>query len=139
MSRPELCIFELVSPCNHKEADSRMILHANHAALIGHHFKITIRTVDTDVAVLAISLAATLGPEYDLWLAFGTGKHFRYLAAHRIAAKLGIERAQALPMFHTLLTGCGLLGVTLCPVLLDMLRRQHGIFGMHCHSLLMQC
>ena len=82
-----------------------MILHENHAALIGHHFKITIRMVGTDVAVWAVSLAATLGPEYDLWLAFGTGKYFQYLATRRIAAELGIERAQAFPMCHAL-SGC---------------------------------
>ena len=41
------------------------------------HLNILIRTVDTDV-VLAVSVAETLGPEYEHWLAFGTGKHFRY-------------------------------------------------------------
>jgi len=53
-----------------------MLLHANHAALSGGHLKILIRRVDMDVVVLAVSLAATLGPEYEIWLAFGTGKHF---------------------------------------------------------------
>ena len=41
----------------------------------------------------------------ELWLAFGTGKSFRYFAAHEIAAGLGPENARALPMFHAL-TGC---------------------------------
>ena len=77
-----------------------MLLHANHAALRGH--KILIRTVDTDVVVLAVSVAETLGPEYELWLAFGTGKHFRHLAAHKIAIGLRPKKAQALPMFHAL-------------------------------------
>ena len=57
-----------------------------------------IRTVDTDVVVLAVFLAQGLGSEYELWLAFGTSKHFRYIAAHKIANRLG-------PMFHAL-TGC---------------------------------
>ncbi|KAG7171270.1 hypothetical protein Hamer_G013722 [Homarus americanus] len=43
--------------------------------------------------------------EDELWLAFGTGKSFRYLAAHEMAACLGQEKARALPMFHVL-TGC---------------------------------
>ena len=129
--KPELCSFELVSPCNHEEADSRMILHANHAALIGHHFKMTIITVDTDVVVWTMCLAATLGPKYDLWIAFGTGKHFRYLATHTIAAELLIERAQALLIFYAH-TGCD-------TVSSFMLRKQHRVFAMHCHSLLMQC
>ena len=81
-----------------------MLLHAYHSAQHGHH-KILIWTVDTDVVVLAVSVAIGLGPEYELWLAFGTGKHFRYLAAHKIASELGPTKAQALPMFHAL-TSC---------------------------------
>jgi len=54
-----------------------MLLHANHAALSGGHLKILIRTVDTDAIVMAVSLAVTLGPEYEIWLAFGTGKHLK--------------------------------------------------------------
>jgi len=38
-------------------------------------------------------------------VSFGTGKTFRFLAAHEIARALGPEKAQALPMFHAL-TGC---------------------------------
>ena len=81
-----------------------MLLHASHAAHCGHH-KVLIRTVDTDVVVLAVSVAQGLGSEYELWLAFGTSKHFRYIAAHKIANRLGSEKSQALPMFHAL-TGC---------------------------------
>ena len=42
---------------------------------------------------------------YELWLAFGTRKHFRYLACHEMAIALRTRKAQALPMFHAL-TGC---------------------------------
>jgi hypothetical protein len=40
-------------------------------------------------------------------MAFGTGKHFRYLAVHDIARALGHERSKALPLalFHAM-TGC---------------------------------
>ncbi|KAG7171533.1 PMS1 protein 1-like [Homarus americanus] len=41
--------------------------------------------------------------EDELWLAFGTGKSFRYLAAHKMAACLGPEKARASPMFHALI------------------------------------
>ena len=105
LSKPELNDFDSLSPCNHEEADSRMLLHANHAALYGGNLKILIRTVDTDVVVLTVSLASILGPEYEIWLAFGSGKHFRHLPAHTIAAGLGDNKAQALPMSHSL-TGC---------------------------------
>ena len=38
----------------------------------------------------------------DLWIAFGTGKHFRYQAIRDIAAQLGPQKAKALPMLHAL-------------------------------------
>ena len=81
-----------------------MLLHVSHAANHGHHNILT-KTVDTDVVVLAVSVDQGLLPEDELWLAFGTGESFRYLAAHEIAAGPGPEKAQALPMFHAL-TGC---------------------------------
>ena len=100
LSKPLLPDLTSLTPCNHEEADSRMLLHASHAA-----HSIVIRTVDTDVVVLAVSVVQELQPEDELWLAFGTGRSFRYLAAHEIAAGLGREKARALPMFNAL-TGC---------------------------------
>ena len=45
-----------LAPCTHEEADTRIFLHVKDA--VQHdHSKITIRTVDTDVVVLAISAA----------------------------------------------------------------------------------
>ena len=48
-----------LAPCTHGEADTRMILHAADAVQEGHR-KIVLRTVDTDVLVLAIPLAGRL-------------------------------------------------------------------------------
>ena len=93
-----------LAPCSHEEADSFMILHVSHAAQHGHN-KINIRTVDTDVVVLAVSAMSKLPAGCELWLSFGTGKNFRYLAAHQMAACLGPQKSIALPMFHAL-TGC---------------------------------
>ena len=104
ISKPLLQNLVSLSPCSHEEADSRMWLHANHAAHNGHQ-NIMIRTVDTDVVALSVYVAQTLGPEYELWVAFGTDKHFRYLAAHSMAVGLGPMKAKVLPMFHAL-TGC---------------------------------
>ena len=70
----------------------------------GHH-KIMILTVDTDVVLLAVSTAYALLAGDELWLAFGIGNSFRYVASHEIATGLGPEKARALPMFHAL-TGC---------------------------------
>ena len=64
-----------------------------------------IRTVDTDVVVLAVFAINHLHAGCELWLAFGTGKSFRYLAAHQIAASLKPDMSCALLMFHAL-TGC---------------------------------
>ena len=93
-----------LSPCSHEEADTRILLHVSHAAQHGHQ-QILIRTVDTDVVVLAVYVMNKLPSGSELWLAFGTGKSFRYLAAHKIAASLGPKMACAIPMFHAL-TGC---------------------------------
>ncbi len=87
-----------LAPCTHEEADTRILLHVEDAAMCGHT-KIAIRTVDTDVLVLAVTSAQRLDiPE--LWVAFGTGKNFRFLPAHDIARELGPERCVALSMFH---------------------------------------
>jgi len=60
--------------------------------------------MDTDVVVLSIATVQNL-EECEIWLAFGTGDHFRYIAAHDIATSLGPQRSRALPLFHAF-TGC---------------------------------
>ena len=64
-----------------------------------------IRTSDTDVVVLAVSMAGTL-PNCELWVAYGTVKSLRYMCATQMSLKLGIEKSKVLPMFHAL-AGCG--------------------------------
>ena len=90
-----------LAPCNQEEADTRMMLHVAHAAQHGHH-QIQVRTVDTDVVVLAAMVVQKLPAEDELWVAFGTGKNYRYIAAHEIASALGPEKTCALPMFHAI-------------------------------------
>jgi hypothetical protein len=92
-----------LAPCTHEEADTRMLLHLEDAVHQGHN-KVSIRTVDTDVVVLAISSAQRLKIS-ELWVAFGTGKNFRFLAAHEMARTLGPDWCKALPIFHAF-TGC---------------------------------
>lgn len=41
----------------------------------------------------------------ELWIAFGTGNNFRYLAVHQYALAMGPDKARALPIFHAI-TGC---------------------------------
>ena len=52
----------------------RMMLHVAHAAQHDHHH-IPVRTVDTDVVVLAVMVAETLPADNEVWIEFGTGKH----------------------------------------------------------------
>lgn len=46
---------EFVSPCNHEEADTRLFLHAKHAALGGSR-SINIVSSDTDVVVIGVAV-----------------------------------------------------------------------------------
>ena len=95
-----------LAPCSHEEADTRMLLHVQDALQQGHK-KILLRTVDTDVLVLAVAFLQQVTDleHLDLWVAFGTGNNFRYIAAHEIATKLGPEVSKALPVFHAF-AGC---------------------------------
>ena len=92
-----------LAPCNHEEADTRIFLHLADAVHEGFH-KILLRTVDSDVVVLCVAVVAKVDVR-ELWIAFGTGKHIKYIPAHEIAASLGPNKSQALPMFHAY-TGC---------------------------------
>lgn len=92
-----------LAPCTHEEADTRILLHLEDAVRQQYN-KVSIRTVDTDVVVLAITSAQRLGIT-ELWVAFGAGKNFRLLPIHELANALGPQRCIALPFFHAL-TGC---------------------------------
>ena len=93
---------EGLQPCNHEEADTRIFLHVLDAAK--QHQRIMIRTVDTDVFVLAISQMQRISQK-EVWLAFGMGKLFRYYPIHDIARSLGPQKSLPLPVFHAF-TGC---------------------------------
>ncbi|KAG7161153.1 hypothetical protein Hamer_G031327, partial [Homarus americanus] len=87
-----------LAPCNHEEADTRMMEYGNR--------RILIRTVDTDVDILAVALENERSEVLDeLWLTFGTGKNRHCITAHQIAKALGPEKSRALPVFHAI-TGC---------------------------------
>ena len=60
-----------------------------------------IRTVDTNVVVLAIAFASR-GNISELWIAFDSGKSFHYIPAlaHDIGRIFGPGRWKTLPMFH---------------------------------------
>lgn len=97
------CDITTLKQCNHAEADTRIILHLKHAAQQGHSTAY-IRTVDSDVVVLAIRFFQMLGLT-ELWIGFGTGKHYRDIPAHAICSNIGPSKSLALPLFHSM-TGC---------------------------------
>ena len=41
----------------------------------------------------------------ELWVAVGTGRHFRFIPIHEVAAAFGPRKSATLPLFHAL-TGC---------------------------------
>jgi len=92
-----------LAPCTQEEADTRIFLHVSDAANHGY-CKVMIRTVDSDVLVLAIAAVQQLKID-ELWVAFASGKSFRYLPAHEMADALGPEKCIALPFLHAL-RGC---------------------------------
>ena len=57
----------LIGPCSIEEADSHMMLHVAHATQHGYH-QILVRTVDTDVVVLAVMVAETLPAKHEVWV-----------------------------------------------------------------------
>ena len=59
--------------------------------------KVTIRTVDTDVVVASQCLS-----HIQLWIAYGVGKHVKFLEAHEIATALRPSKCRTLPFFRAL-------------------------------------
>ena len=86
--------------------DTRILLHVKDAMISGYKDTI-IRTVDTDVVVLAVAYFQDLENIGNLWSAFGTGKDFRYIRVpvHELARSIGPDMANGLPFFHSL-SGC---------------------------------
>ena len=92
-----------LAPCTQEEADTRIFLHVSDAANHGYA-KVMIRTVDSDVLVLAITAVQQLSVD-EIWVALASGKSFRYLPAHEMARALGPEKCIALPFLHAF-SGC---------------------------------
>ena len=93
-----------------------MCLLSNHATTLkqiqGHFFILrmhqdrdtrqhNVRTVDSDIVVLAIGLFPTLGL-VERWVGFGSGKKLRDIPIHDICSDLGPSRSVVLSLFHVI-------------------------------------
>ena len=90
-------------PCSHEEADTRLFLRLTDAVKKGYK-KLLVRTVNTDVVVVAIATLNRTKPD-ELWVAVSTGMHFWFIPIHEVAAAFGPRKSATLPLFHAL-TGC---------------------------------
>ena len=99
------CLAELsnLTPCSQEEADTRLILHAADAVAQGKR-RVSVRTVDTDVVVLAATFFSQMKPD-EMWIAFSTGKNFRFIPIHEIVSSLTPKICSSLLAFHAF-TGC---------------------------------
>ena len=85
-----------------EEADTRMFLHAAHAATEGAT-AVLIKSLDTDVAVIGLWVAPQLA--CNLLLQTGTGQHTRLVSLTQVSRSFGPDICTALPGFHSF-TGC---------------------------------
>ena len=98
LSSTERTEMRLLLPCKHEEEVTRLMVHVLDAASSGHR-RNRIRNNDTDVVVLAISVASTL-PTDELWITYGSGKNVRNTPVLAITMSLGPDKASTLSMFH---------------------------------------
>ena len=112
-----------LAPCTQEDADSRIMIHLKDIVMEGIS-KVSIRTVDTDVVVLAIKAVECLGIT-ELWVAFDVGECFQLIATNEIANALGPQQCMALPMFHAF-TGCDTMSY-----FWRKEKKQHGMCGWH--------
>ena len=88
--------------CSHEEADTRLLLHAAHAAESGST-DVVIRSPDTDVAVLACTLSRHIHAR--LFFHTGTKARTHFININAISAKEGRAVCRCLAALHAL-TGC---------------------------------
>jgi len=86
--------------CSHDEADTRMPFHLS---MLPSPSNIVIRTVDTDVLLIALGAHNNLAEGKKVWIETGiiTKNTLRYISVNQIYDNLGKEFCKALPEFHT--------------------------------------
>ena len=90
--------------CSHEEADSRMLFHLSKCSTPSN---IVIRTVDTDVLIIALGSLHLLAEGKQVWIETGlvTKNTLTYININQIHNHFGVGFCTALPAFHTF-SGC---------------------------------
>ncbi|XP_057305868.1 uncharacterized protein LOC130647831 [Hydractinia symbiolongicarpus] len=88
----------------HEEADSRILYHLSS---IQTPANVVIRTIDTDVLIIALGCLSKLPNSLNIWMETGvyTKNTLRYISINQIYQKLGKNICMALPAYHAF-TGC---------------------------------
>ena len=91
--------------CLHEEADTRMVLHAQHISQKMDNPNIILRCSDTDVLVIFLYQAIYIAAH--IWMDVGhSGTNTRrYIDVSALARRLGVDLCNALPAIHAF-TGC---------------------------------
>ena len=95
---------DIMSVCNHEEADTRITVHILDALEQGMKI-IKVHTVDTDIVTILVGAffkLAMIQPQVHIRVSFGMGKSFRFYSINAICASLGEAKSRALPVFHAL-------------------------------------
>ena len=74
-----------------------MFLHLKDYSATGHR-KVSLKTVDTDIVVITITLFYKLDLE-ELWIKFGTGVNLEWLPIQEYAENLRKSICQAMPLW----------------------------------------
>ena len=100
-----------LAPCSHEEADSHIFVHTKHAVMEGNQ-TLMIKTNDIDVVVVAVSILPSLQELglQNLWIAFGQGKHLKWIPIHDIVSVISPEKTSVILYFHAF-TGCDVVSV----------------------------
>jgi len=83
---------------------------------------VKLRTVDTDVIVIGISMFEMITDLQKMWIDFGTGENRQFFAIHELNNNLGQDKAKTLAFFH-------LQDATKCPFLATAEKLKLGIPG----------
>lgn len=102
-----------ITPSNHEEAGSRMMLHLRHAVMHGHK-KAFLWTIVSDVIVLSVHFFTTFRNLWltELWVRFGSGNTYAGIPVHEVSLQLVTDRCKVLPFFYTF-AGCDVTSIML--------------------------